>query len=190
MRNSSTSWLNHRCLGGAGRAGSSAFLATHNLRTFQRGAGALGSASPYPTRGWDFHPAPVGASCDTRPSLAKLFRCPTGAGRGGQSAAPCGHFASLVRSTFGLRGFPPLRFGASRWWWARGGDAEAFVRFCKEWTFLCCLGRGSFAAAGHRRTACQQQGARKIRLTQESQISNLKSHNGRGSRTPVGLAAY
>ena len=62
------------------------------------------------------------------------------AGRGGQSAAPCGHFArplatasrlglrpratrrlrrgriSLVRSTFGLRGFPPLRFGASRWW--------------------------------------------------------------------------
>ena len=36
--------------------------------------GVLGSASPYPTRGWDFHPAPVGASCDTRPSLAKLFR--------------------------------------------------------------------------------------------------------------------
>ena len=36
VRNSSTSWLNHRCLGGAGRAGSSAFLATHNLRTIQR----------------------------------------------------------------------------------------------------------------------------------------------------------
>ena len=30
------------------------------------------------------------------------------------TAAPCGHFAALplVRSTFGLRGFPPLRFGA------------------------------------------------------------------------------
>ena len=52
------------------------------------------------------------------------------AGRGGQSAAPCGHFASLVRSTFGLRGFPPLRYGASRWWWARGGDAEAIVKLC------------------------------------------------------------
>ena len=30
------------------------------------------------------------------------------------AAAPCGHFAALplVRSTFGLRGYPPLRFGA------------------------------------------------------------------------------
>ena len=30
------------------------------------------------------------------------------------TAAPCGHFAALplVRSTFGLRGYPPLRFGA------------------------------------------------------------------------------
>ena len=25
-------------------------------------------------------------------------------------AAPCGHFATLVRSTFGLRGFPPIHF--------------------------------------------------------------------------------
>ena len=30
------------------------------------------------------------------------------------TAAPCGHFAALplVRSTLGLRGYPPLRFGA------------------------------------------------------------------------------
>ena len=30
------------------------------------------------------------------------------------TATPCGHFAALplVRSTFGLRGYPPLRFGA------------------------------------------------------------------------------
>ena len=27
-------------------------------------------------------------------------------------SAPCGHFASLVRSTFGLRGYPQLRFGS------------------------------------------------------------------------------
>ena len=35
-----------------------------------------------------------------------------------------------------------------RWWWARGGDAEAFVRFCKEWTFLCCLGLARALAGG------------------------------------------
>ena len=35
-------------------------------------------------------------------------------GRGkDRRAAPCGHFATLVRSTFGLRGYPSLRFGAS-----------------------------------------------------------------------------
>ena len=61
---------------------------------------------------------------------------------------------------------------------ARGGDAEAFVRVCKEWTFLCCLGRGSFAAARHRRAPCLQRDVQKIRLMKESHISNLKSHNG------------
>ena len=71
VRNSSTSWLNHRCLGGAGRAGPSAFLATHNSRTFQRGAGALGFASPSLTKGWDLPPRARGPSCETRPRLGK-----------------------------------------------------------------------------------------------------------------------
>ena len=61
-----------------------------------------------------------------------------------------------------------------RWWWARGGDAEAFVRLCKEWTFLCCLGRGSFAVAG--RAPCQQRTSQEILYIWISQISNLKSH--------------
>ena len=76
VRNSSTSWLNHRCLGGAGRAGSSAFLATPNSRPFQRGGGSLGFASPYPTRGWDFPPRPRGPSCENSPRLGKISRWP------------------------------------------------------------------------------------------------------------------
>ena len=71
VRNSSTSWLNHRCLGGAGRAGPSAFLATPNSRTFQRGAGALGFASPSLTKGWDLPPRARRPSCETRPRLGK-----------------------------------------------------------------------------------------------------------------------
>ena len=141
------------------------------------------------------------------------------AGRGGQSAAPCGHFASLVRSTFGLRGFPPLRFGASRWrcrcqsaanlsvrlrfaflnarlrtiqricfafakrgglcprwWWARGGDAEAIVRFCTRLDVPLLPRRGSFAVAG--RAPCQQRTCQEILYIWISQISNLKSHFG------------
>ena len=50
VRNSSTSWLNHRCLGGAG---------------------ALGFASPSLTKGWDLPPRARGPSCETRPRLGK-----------------------------------------------------------------------------------------------------------------------
>ena len=50
-------------------------------------------------------------------------------------AAPCGHFASLVRSTFGLRGSPPLRFGASALRCEAGRKPrEGGGRFCEVGT--------------------------------------------------------
>ena len=45
----------------------------------------MGFASPDSTSGWDFHPAPVGGSCETRPCLWKFSRSPHG--RGADSSA-------------------------------------------------------------------------------------------------------
>ena len=195
VRNSSTSWLNHRCLGGAGRAGPSAFL------------GRPCFATGY------FRFAPI----------AHILRTIQRDGRDGQSAAPCGHFArplatasrlglrpratrrlrrgriSLVRSTFGLRGFPPLRFCASRWWWARGGDAEAVVKLCTRVVVAAserqlCRGRTrTLSAANLPRDFCLS-GSLTFQISHfKSQISDLKSRisnviSAREPWTPVGRA--
>ena len=71
VRNSSTSWLNHRCLGGAG-----ALVRPLSSLRLIRGkssaaGGALGFASPDPTKGWDLPPRARGPSCETRPRLGK-----------------------------------------------------------------------------------------------------------------------
>ena len=58
-------------------------------------------------------------------------------------AAPCGHFATLVRSTFGLRGYPPLRFGASvpfRWRFTMSKKVLGFTsrKWVAFWWGLIC----------------------------------------------------
>ena len=87
-------------------------VATPNCRTqksatlslFSRRRGERKAHHNAATRGLPTPPRPF----NPRPLQGKRKTTPEHTTYDASRAAPCGHFASLVRSTFGLRGYPPI----------------------------------------------------------------------------------